>query len=224
MDEEQSLPRIRPVWLIGGGMALAILGICALLSVVAAVGIVWYTIETESRARQATQIAYDYQTAQASRKTQVAAPPLPAATCAAPIATQPAAFPTAINASPVSLTRPAPDQAVKTYYQWVSQSRYDLTWPLLTERFKQKFNCCAPNYDYSGYVSWWDSVNYVEFGKVMIVSQQSDLAVVYAEVYYIMNAGTRFLDKEPYFRLVYDPAGGNWRFDDKGSTPWCKLV
>src|SRR6185369_17239949 len=36
-----------------------------------------------------------------------------------------------------------PDQAVRDYYALVSQGRYDLGWSILTDAFKQKFNCCA---------------------------------------------------------------------------------
>ena len=122
--------------------------------------------------------------------------------------------PSAIPQSSVS--RLAPDQAVRSYFQFVSQQRYDVTWQMLTDAFKQKFNCCAPNYNYSGYVDWWNSVNNVEFGQVQTVSQSGDRAVVYAELYYVMNTGDRSgMDNTPYIALVYDSTSGSWRFDDK---------
>jgi hypothetical protein len=125
--------------------------------------------------------------------------------------------------APNTALRSAPDQFVRTYYALVSQQRYDLTWPMLTEAFKQKFNCCAPNYNYSEYVTWWDSVNYVDFGAVSIVSQSEDRAVVYVELYYVMSTGARSsVDRDPYIHLVYDSTVGNWRFDDKRATlSWC---
>ena len=113
-----------------------------------------------------------------------------------------------------------PDQAVRSYYQFVSQQRYDVTWQMLTDAFKQKFNCCAPNYNYSGYVDWWNSVSTVDFGQVRTVSQTGDRAVVYAELYYVMNTGDRSgMDSAPYIELVYDAASGAWRFDDKRANP-----
>jgi len=113
-----------------------------------------------------------------------------------------------------------PDQAVKDYYTLVSQGRYDLGWSMLTDRFKQKFNCCSPNYNYTGYVQWWDSVNTVEFGNVKTVSQNGDRAVVYAEIYYVMNNGQQSsLVSDPYIELVYDSTLNTWRFDDKRATP-----
>src|SRR5262249_32879002 len=113
-----------------------------------------------------------------------------------------------------------PDQAVRTYYQMVSQQRYDLSWNMLTDAFKQKFNCCAPNYNYTGYTNWWDSVDTVDFGNVNVVSQSGDRAVVYAETYIVMNDGRRSsVDGNPYFELIYDPVAGMWRFNDKRSAP-----
>jgi hypothetical protein len=112
-----------------------------------------------------------------------------------------------------------PDQAVKDYYTLVSQGRYDLGWSMLTDTFKQKFNCCAPNYNYTGYVQWWDSVNTVEFGNVKTVSQTGDRAIVYAELYYVMNDGRRSSAvNDPYIALVYDSTLNMWRFDDKRAT------
>lgn len=112
-----------------------------------------------------------------------------------------------------------PDQAVKDYYTLVSQGRYDLGWSMLTDTFKQKFNCCAPNYNYTDYVKWWDSVNTVEFGNVKTLSQNGDRAIVYAEIYYVMNDGRRSsLVGDPYIALVYDSTLNMWRFDDKRAS------
>jgi len=117
-----------------------------------------------------------------------------------------------VNINPAT----TPDQAVKDYYALVSQGRYDLGWSMLTDAFKQKFNCCAPNYNYTDYVKWWDSVNTVEIRNVKTVSQNGDKAVVYIEFAYLMNDGRRSsLIGDPYIALVYDPTLNTWRFDDK---------
>ena len=116
-------------------------------------------------------------------------------------------------------TSSTPDQAVKDYYTLVSQGRYDLGWSMLTDAFKQKFNCCAPNYNYTGYVQWWDSVNTVEIRNVKTVSQSGDHAVVYVEFSYVMNDGRHSaLVGDPYIALVYDSTLNMWRFDDKRAT------
>jgi hypothetical protein len=63
-------------------------------------------------------------------------------------------------------------------------------------------------------------VNYVELGSVRSVSQSGDQAVVYAELVYVMNDGSRGGDNgEPYIHLRYDTASGQWRFDDKRASP-----
>ncbi len=201
-------PRIRPIWLIGGSAVLVVLAGCALLSVAAAAVLIWFSSGISSHTATATPKA-----AVVESPTQtiiaIAPTPLPGINTAPP--------PTA---TPESSVRPAPDQAIRNYYQYVSQQRYDLSWPLLTDTFKQKFNCCAPNYDYTGYVNWWNSVNYVDFGTVSIVSQTPDHAVVYAQIYYVMNTGARSgVDSNPYFELVYDSASDTWRFNDKRAAP-----
>lgn len=225
MAEETSTTRLKSVWLLGGGAALGVLAICALMSLVVAVGIVWLTVGRSNNAERATQVAMQRETV------TVGATDLPVSInpTALPPLNTPAPAPTALGV-PTVVNAPAggsgvvpsnaPDQAVRNYFNLVSQERYDLTWNLLTDTFKQHFNCCAPSYNYNGYVEWWDSVNIVEFGDVHTVSQVGDRAVVYAELVYVMNDGRRSAsDNNPYIALVYDAAMGQWRFDDKRATP-----
>lgn len=210
---------IRPLWLVGGAAATLIIGACALISLLALGGVLWLTAQGGDNRSEPTQVSVVGDgvgggvggTVQATQALTRAAPtPLPAIN-ASP-------NPTAILQTSVPVL--APDQAVRSYYQFVSQGRYDVTWQMLTDAFKQKFNCCAPNYNYSGYTDWWNSVNTVDFGQVRTVSQTGDRAVVYAELYYVMNSGDRSgMDSSPYIELVYDPISGSWRFDDKRATP-----
>ena len=124
--------------------------------------------------------------------------------------------PTQIGAVTTAVT---PDQAVRDYYALVSQGRYDLSWAQLSDTFKQKFNCCAPDYNYADYVQWWDSVNTVEFNEVSVLSQNGDRAVVYVQMTYLMNNGQRSpVVNDPYIELRYDTALNNWRFEDKRAT------
>lgn len=212
MSEETTTttPKIRPIWVIIGGIVAIVLGICALISLSAVFGLAWFTSETSSNSAQATRNAVQRQTQQAVVVT-------PALVTRTPLAGVLLPTPTSLPVATQIITS-SPEQAVRDYYGLVSQQRYDESWPLLTDRFKQSFNCCAPNYDYSGYVSWWDSVDHVQFGGVRTVSQSGDRAVVYAELFYVMNTGERSSsDRNPYIHLVYD--GGKWRFDDKRETP-----
>jgi hypothetical protein len=216
MSEETttSTPKIRPIWVIGGGAIIVMLGLCALISLTAVFGLAWFTSETSSNSAQATRNALERRTEQAVVVTPVLVTRTPRPAIG-PLLPTPTSFPITTPSATSS-----PEQAVRNYYALVSQQRYDASWPLLTNAFKQRFNCCAPNYNYSEYVSWWDSVGTVEFGAVRTVSQSGDRAVVYAELFYVMNTGARSSsDNNPYIHLVYDSAVGNWRFDDKRDTP-----
>lgn len=218
---EEKEAKIRPIWLIGGGAAAVILGACALVSTCIAAGLIWFSTQTSGNDRQPTQVVAVRATATSASTTQPTVSvltrslptPLPGIGTAVPAATSIGFFPTADS------LRMPPDQAVRSYYQLVSAERYDLTWAMLTDAFKQKFNCCAPNYDITGYRDWWNSVDRVEFGAVNTVSQSGDRAVVYAEIFFVMNTGQRSgVDTNPYIELVYDAALGTWRFDDKRAT------
>jgi hypothetical protein len=224
-------PKIRPIWLLGGGAAAIAFGVCALLSLCAAVPIVWLTIQRNNQQVETTQVAIGQQTEQAASATPnptrtplggigtQAVPTMIPLPTQGDIATQ-AGVPTVSVPGSVPANVLPPDQAVRTYYQMVSQQRYDLSWNMLTDTFKQKFNCCAPTYNYTGYTSWWDSVDYVDFGNVNTVSQSGDRAVVYAETFYVMTTGERSsVDSSPYIELIYDTAAGMWRFNDKRAAP-----
>ncbi len=112
----------------------------------------------------------------------------------------------------------APEQAVREYYALVSDKQFDSSWGFLSDDFKRIFNCCAPNYDYQGYIDWWNTVDRVEFGQLRTVSQNGDRAVVYAELRYRMKAGGVSNDREPYIELIFDSLSNRWLFDDKGPT------
>jgi len=111
----------------------------------------------------------------------------------------------------------SPEQSVVNYYRDITRSRYSATWSQLTDRFKQEFNCCAPEYNYQGYVDWWDTVQRVDFGDVRLVEQNGDNAVVYAELIYTMQDGGSFQDNDPYIELIYSDTEGRWLFEDKRS-------
>jgi hypothetical protein len=226
----QTVSKIRPAWLLGGGAAAIAFGVCALLSLCAAVPLVWLTVQRNNQQAEETQVAVVRQTEQgitltpnptrtpAGLVTQAVPTLIAVSTQAVPVQTQ-AGVPVATQGGSLPGNVLPPDQAVRTYYQMVSQQRYDLSWAMLSENFKQKFNCCAPNYNYSGYTAWWDSVDYVDFGSVNTVSQSGNRAVVYAETYFVMTDGRRSsVDSNPYIELIYDTASGGWRFEDKRAT------
>ncbi len=223
--ETEQIPKIRPAYMVGGGLAVVL----ACLASVACFALVWTISRNAEGDRIATEVAESRQTRiatltpRAVSSTQVAGTPdaLPTRTLAAPPTPLPTvggpvvSVPTSSGFAPLGDNRAAPPDAVRNYFTLVGEERYDLTWPLLTDAFKQKFNCCAPNYDFAGYMQWWETVDRVEFGRVETLSQSGDRATVYAEIIYIMNAGTRFEDSERYIDLEYDAASGQWRLADK---------
>jgi len=213
--------KFQSIWLVLGGATLAVLGVCALVTVCASLAIIWFSRPDSSDNIRATPTNV-VQLATAASPTQQT--PLNVSTQPAVAIPTPLPIPNTAGRVPTTFPLPSqvtsPDQAVRTYYNLVSQQRYDQTWPMLTDAFKQKFNCCAPNYNYTGYVDWWDSVDRVDFGNVRTVSQNGDRALVYAELYYIMNNGDRSsMGNMPYIALIYDTALGYWRFDDMRVTP-----
>jgi hypothetical protein len=208
--------QIRPLWIaIGTG----ILTICAGLAICTAVFGVGMTAILSPKnpptaestvARTPTQLATapTISTPLAAGPTQI---PLPGA-----VLSPPPQVATAVNNSPIGAIFSDPAEAVRSYYQWIDANRYDLTWPLLSENFKQTFNCCAPNYSYREYTDWWDSVDRIEAVEVSTVQQDSTRAIVFMELHYWMKAGGQSVDRA-YMHLIRDPVAG-WLFDNKTDT------
>ena len=230
------MKEMRSIWLIGGGAALGLLALCALVAVGAAVAVIWFSSSRTSSAQQATQAAVvglatsEPSPQAASPSAQNTAPPTSATPRAAtsptplPLPGTLVNLPTLIvlptqNTGQNTGSLPPAEEAVRAYYDLVGSQRYDVTWPMLTDDFKQRFNCCRPNYNYTGYVEWWDSVDRVEVGRARTVSQNGNRAVVYTELTYIMNNGNRSATDSSYIALVYDANMGSWRFDDKRANP-----
>lgn len=214
----QNLGAIQPKYIAAGAIAVMV----ACFALFACLAFIWTVSRSAEGDRIATEVAAAGQTRQATRTpratTSVTATANPLATrtpfgqpTSLPIGGSTQIVPTIDSSAP----RPAPHDAVRNYYTWVGEKRYDLTWPLLSDTFKQKFNCCTPNYDFAGYMQWWESVDHVEFGRVETVSQTGDRATVFVELIYVMKAGTRSDDGQSYIDLVYDGATGQWLFDDK---------
>lgn len=213
----ERLAQLRPSWLFAGGAMIGVLALCGVVALCGAVVLIWSSTQGTPPTPEPTSITVIQRPTEPPTRTTA---PLPASVTPLPVVSSPQALPTAIAlVTPNPGSSLTPDQAVRNYYQLISEHRYDLTWPLLTEAFKQKFNCCAPNYNYNGYINWWDSVARVEFGSVRTVSQSGNQAVVYAELYYVMHNGARSsLDSDPYIQLIFDATAGIWRFDDKRSA------
>lgn len=222
---DQSPQDIRPIWFVGG-IAIGLLSLCALVGVATVAALLWLSPSRTPSVTPSPQVALERETTHTPPSDNTLVSP----SITPRTETLPTLLPvpgTAVNAPTTVLSpsqntgpRPVPEEAVRAYFNLVSEQRYDLTWPMLTDVFKQKYNCCSPNYNYAGYVEWWNSVDRVDIGNMRTVSQSGDQAVVYAELLYYMTNGTGpASDNTPYIALIYDAAMGSWRIDDKRANP-----
>ena len=114
----------------------------------------------------------------------------------------------------------SPEQAVIDYYTLINQRQYDLAWSRLSDNFKRKHNCCTPqgDYDFVGYVRWWESVVTVKIKGVALVETSGNYAVVYTVLRYLKKDGKWYGDPRPYIYLILDDKTREWLFDDKRSS------
>ena len=205
----QVFSKIRPLWILVGSAVFVLCGGIAICTAVFGIGM---NVILSPRVPPTALTTIQQPTVQA----------LVSPTAAVTLASTPSQIPlpnaTYVSGIPAPLPANASDpaNAVRTYYQWVDANRYDLTWPMLSTHFKDVFNCCAPNYNYGGYVDWWNSVDRVEAVDVRAVQQDGGRAIVYMELRYWMKAGGQSVDRG-YIHLVYDPVAG-WLFDNKTDT------
>lgn len=105
---------------------------------------------------------------------------------------------------------PTPEQTVRDYYAAVASHQYHITWPMLSRSFKSRWNCCTPagDFDFAGYVEWWDSVSRVDVDRAVTVERTERTATVYAELTYYTRGG----------RVIRDAANIGLALDD--TTPF----
>jgi hypothetical protein len=215
ISDTQVVPTIRPIWIVIGA---ALLTMCAGISVCFAVSGLGLSFLLSSDNNQSSesgigqrpsQVVVEAATSTADIPTGIPLPGTSSTLAAPPIGT--------VNPGSVSIDLSAPAQAVHSYYAAVDANRYDISWQMLSSHFKDVFNCCAPDYNYSGYVDWWDSVDRVDVRNLQTVSQSADRAAVYMELHYTMRSGQQSIDRS-YIHLIYDPTVGGWVFDNKTDT------
>jgi serine/threonine protein kinase len=201
-------------WLWVGMGALFVVGLVC----IAAVFFVQRSQATSVQATNTAQAAKNATVAAgATLAAQPTATPAPTELPPAPNETSiPPTEPPAASPTPLSLPTPSPAQAVRDYYVAINQRQYDVTWATLSNRFKDKFNCCAPGggYDFAAYQDWWNSVTNVEIGQITVIQQSGNMATVSAQLGYLRN-GKLIPDDKPTILLVFDEANRVWLFDDK---------
>lgn len=105
--------------------------------------------------------------------------------------------------------RPSPTQFVENYYINLDRGNYQTTWNQLSSSFQRQGG------GYSEYVKWWDSVREIRIGQIRLIEQDSDEALVYAELTYVTNTGTYYEDTKTRIYLTWDFQSKTWLFEKK---------
>ncbi len=139
---------------------------------------------------------------------QQASSPLPTST---PVTTT-RLEPVPATSEPVQ-NRPAADEFVKDYYTNLKNRNYQDTWSKLSPEFQR-----ASSTGYSDYLQWWSSVNDIKIGEIKLIKQSGDVAVVNAELYYILKNGKFFEDTKKHVYLVWNDEKNSWLFQYKSEN------
>lgn len=116
---------------------------------------------------------------------------------------------TAVEPAP---EKPAADEFVRDYYLGINNRQYGDTWSKLSLDFQ------SISSSYSDYTQWWDSVKEVEIGDITLVNQSSDVAVVDAELWYIMNNGKVVKDSTNRIYLMWSDEDNGWLLNRKSAS------
>ncbi|MDB9445481.1 hypothetical protein [Anabaena sp. CS-542/02] len=116
-----------------------------------------------------------------------------------------------VSQSVSSPSRPPADDFVRNHYTALNNRQYDQTWTRLSPQFK------GISGDFSNYQEWWDSVAEIRIGNVELISQNSDRAVVDAQLWYEMKNGRVAEDKKTRISLMWSDEANSWLFVRKSS-------
>lgn len=111
--------------------------------------------------------------------------------------------------SSYSPPRQAPDEFVRNHYTELNRRNYDYTWRNLTPDFQQKAT------GFSNYLDWWNSVREVQIGRIYVIEQNQNSAIVDAELQYTKNDGDIFVDPNSRIYLVWNSQSNSWLLDNK---------
>jgi hypothetical protein len=107
-------------------------------------------------------------------------------------------------------TAQTPDQFIYFYFNQINARNYELTWSLLTERFKANMNS-NPVLAYQGYVDFWNSVSQATVVGVQYQCQDP-LCFVDVTLQLAYTNGKRDTSTYPY-TLSFDTYRDTWMFD-----------
>ena len=121
-------------------------------------------------------------------------------------------YPTNTHVSPTDtvIAHKDPGEFIRYYFNAINNRQYNLSWSLLDDKFRQKFNPPEQG-GYDGYVAYWDSIQRVDITSVTLQSQTASRATVLARGTFYYKDG-RHGPAEMHFYLEYDTGRGTWLF------------
>jgi len=139
------------------------------------------------------------------------------ATIVAPTMSVPSSDPQPIQTSTQPATgtpvpqQPSPTDFVLSYWQNVSDGRYENSWAQLSPEFRR----ARHNDDYTDYVQGYQQMNLcrVVIGNVNLIQQASYSAVVAAHFTYLTGSQCNSSEYNFEMWLIYDGASNSWLFD-----------
>lgn len=132
-------------------------------------------------------------------------------------ATSTSLSPTSTNLPPTdsyvspTLPSPSPAEFVLSYWQNVSNGRYENAWMQLSPRFQQ----AAHRGDYNDYVSGYLQMNLcrIVVSNINVLQQDPYSAIVTAHFTYYRGSQCNSSEYDFAMRLVYNGANNSWLFD-----------
>ncbi len=106
--------------------------------------------------------------------------------------------------------RPAPDVFVREHYIALNNRQYQETWDHLSPKFQ------SVAVSYSEYQKWWNSVNKIIIGDIKIVQQNTDTAIINADLsYQKYNNKPPVKDEKSNIHLIWSNQTNSWLLDSK---------
>ncbi|MBW4630875.1 MAG: hypothetical protein KME30_02895 [Iphinoe sp. HA4291-MV1] len=102
----------------------------------------------------------------------------------------------------------SPAQVVQDYYSSLNNRQYPAGWNHLSTQFQS--NKVVHEKGYQSFVEWWTTVERVEMQQVTPVFQNTQEAVVDADLTYVLKKGNVSSESLRYF-LARDATTGSWR-------------
>ena len=105
----------------------------------------------------------------------------------------------------------SPVEFIRSYYQLVSEGKYEDSFSLLSQDFRNR-NHGPTDGGYQGYVDWWNSVRSVELLSFYTEFSDTHSAKVETAIHYVLKNGDDYQDTV-FFQLTRSSAESTWLID-----------